>query len=487
MHGVFRVLDENPCLSLDSYVEQGGGEALRNARALQLPEVIELLKKSGLRGRGGAGFPTATKWQSVVDFGSASISTPVIVNAAEGEPSTFKDRTILRNNPYRVIEGALVACLVVGAEELIFAMKESFVQEWIRVETAFNELKSAGWLDALSVRLVAGPSSYLFGEETALLEVVNNRQPFPRVTPPWRRGLGEEETGQHLSATAELATPFDQGGAPALVNNVETFANVALILRHGAEWFREVGTQESPGTVVCTVIGDVLRCGVGEYPMGTPLSVAIAEISGGPLPGRKLVGMLPGASAALLNEQALTTELSHEAFKAAGSGLGSAGFYCIDDTFDPFILAHSASRFLSVESCGQCLPCKEDGLALTGLLGQLLDGTAPTDVDGQIAKRLGTVVNEARCSLATQQQVVIGSLIKLCATTIMKPPTIGEKQTVPRESIVPLLDIFEGKAIFDETFAQKQPDWSYAAVDSGVFPAQRLQALDVETEPPLTL
>ena len=346
--------------------------------------------------------------------------------------------------------------------------------------------EEAGWLNALSVRLVAGPSSYLFGEETALLEVVNNRQPFPRVTPPWRRGLGEEETGQLLSATAELATPIGQGGAPALVNNVETFANVALIVRHGAEWFREVGTQDSPGTVVCTVIGDVLRSGVGEYPMGTPLNVAITEISGGALPGRRIVGALPGASSALLNEAALTTELSHEAFRAAGSALGSAGFHCIDDAFDPFVLAHSASRFLAIESCGQCLPCKDDGLAVLGFLGQLLDGTAAPDVEMQIAKRLGTVANEARCSLATQQQVVVGSLIKLCNLTTMEPAHFGEKQFVAFGPILPLLDIVEGKAIYDESHVRKQPDWSYAAIDSGVFPAQRLQAVAVQTEPPLT-
>ncbi len=177
------------------------------------------------------------------------------------------------------------------------------------------------------IRILGGPSSYLFGEETALLEVVNSRQPFPRVTPPWRRGLSEEETGQLLSATAELATPIGQGRAPALVNNVETFANVALILHHGAQWFRELGTQESPGTIVCTVVGEVLRSGVGDYPMGTPLNVAITEISGGALPGRRLVGALPGASSAVLNEDALTTEPSHEAFQAAGCGLGSAGVY----------------------------------------------------------------------------------------------------------------------------------------------------------------
>ena len=487
VHNVYRVLDQHSCPSLKSYVRRGGGEALAIARRLEAPQIIDLLFESGLQGRGGAGFRTATKWQSVLKYASPSIPTPVIVNAAEGEPSTFKDRAILRNNPYRVIEGALIGCMVMSSEELIFAMKESFSQEWIRVETAMNEMKHDGWFGGLRVRLVAGPSSYLFGEETALLEVVNSRQPFPRVTPPWRRGLGEEEAMQLLSATAEMATPSGDGGAPALVNNVETFANIALIVKNGAQWFREVGTETSPGTIVCTVVGDVLRSGVGEYPMGTALDVVINEISGGPFPGRRLIGVLPGASSAFLGESCLTTPVSHEAFKAVGSGLGSAGFHCVDDVADPFLLAHSASRFLSIESCGQCLPCKEDGLAVTVLLAQLIDGTAPIDVETRIAKRLGTVVNEARCYLATQQQVVVGSLIKLCNTTTLLPPQFGETPPGELGVVVPLLDIIDGKAIYDQSHAEKQPDWSFEQTDSGVFPAQRLQAVSLETEPPLTL
>jgi NADH-quinone oxidoreductase subunit F len=487
VRNVYRVLDQHPCPSLTSYVRRGGGEALARARALQATEIIDLLGESGLRGRGGAGFPTATKWKSVFEYASPTIPTPVIVNAAEGEPSTFKDRTILRNNPYRVIEGALIGCVVMKSEELIFAMKESFSPEWVRVETAMNEMKQDGWFENLRVRLVAGPGSYLFGEETALLEVVNNRQPFPRVTPPWRRGLGDQETTQLLSATAEMATPNHDGGAPALINNVETFANVALIVRHGAPWFREVGTEGSPGTVVCTIVGDVQRSGVGEYPMGTSLDVVIHEIGGGSLPGRRIIGVLPGASSALLSDAHLATPLSHEDFQGVGSGLGAAGFHCVDDAADPFLLAHSASRFLSVESCGQCLPCKEDGLAITGLLGQLIDGTAPADVEARLAKKLGTVVNEARCYLATQQQVVIGSLNKLCNTTTLQPPNFGETRPIDLNVILPLLDIVDGKAIYDQSHGDKQPDWSFEPTDSGIYPAQRLQAVSLETEPPLTL
>ena len=482
---IYRVLDRTPCTSLREYINGGGGDALLAARKIGASKVIDAIEQSGLRGRGGAGFPTATKWRSVLTNASPDSSTPVVINGAEGEPSTFKDRTILRSNPYRVLEGALIACAVVEAEELVVCMKRSFTHEWARVTSALDEMVAQGWLGPLRVRYVAGPSAYLFGEETALLEVIGHRQPFPRVTPPWRRGVDEVGDHEALSATAELATPLGSAGAPALVNNIETFANVALIVANGPEWFREVGTDESPGSLVCTVVGDLQRHGVAEFAMGTPLRTVIEELGGGAQPGRHIIAVLPGASSAVVGETLLDTPLTHESLKAVGSALGSAGFHCVDDAADTFALAHGAARFLAVESCGQCSPCKEDGLAVMGLLQQLLDGTAPPDVEARIAGRLATVTNEARCSLATQQQVVLGSLVTLCAVeqqpVRLPDPDITER--VVALALLPLIDIVDGVAIYDERHATKQPDWTYDLVDSGSFPAQRLQGQALETEP----
>jgi len=493
MARIYRVLDETPCPSLSAYLSMGGGEALRTARAGGPSAVLDTIERAGLRGRGGAGFPTAVKWRSIVANSSDSTPTPVIINGAEGEPSTFKDRTILRNNPFRVIEGALVACTVVDAEELIVCMKHGFTREWDRVVSALEEITVEGWLDDIRVRLVAGPAAYLFGEETALLEVVGGRQPFPRVTPPWRRGLDEDQPGDVVSATAELATPNGSVGAPALVNNVETFANVALIIRHGSDWFREIGTRDSPGSVVCTVVGDVQRHDVAEFPMGTPLRTVIEELGNGARSDRRIIAVLPGASSAVLGEHGLDTPLSHEGFRLAGSALGSAGFHCIDDAADPFALAFGAARFLAIESCGQCSPCKVDGLALTEMLKQLLDGTAADDVESSIASRLATVTDQARCSLAMQQQVTVGSLVRLCATAT--PPAnrttasalggqSGFGDRIESSALVPLLDIIDGAAVYDLDHLRKQPDWSYELSDSGIFPAQRLQGQPVETQPP---
>lgn len=482
---IYRVLDPTPCTSLRAYINNGGGEALFASRRVNSANVIDAIERSGLRGRGGAGFPTARKWRSVLTNASPDTPTPVVINGAEGEPSTFKDRTILRNNPYRVLEGALIACAVVQAEELVICMKRSFTQEWDAVTSALNEMVAEGWMETLRIRRVAGPSAYLFGEETALLEVVGHRQPFPRVTPPWRRGVDEVGDSEALSATAQLASPIGTTGAPALVNNVETFANVALIVRYGPDWFREIGTDESPGSLVCTMVGDLQRHGVAEFAMGTPLRTVIEELGAGAQPGRHIIAVLPGASSAVVGETLLDTPLTHESLKAVGSALGSAGFHCVDDAADTFALAYGAARFLSVESCGQCSPCKEDGLAVTALLQQLLDGTAPPDVEKRIAGRLATVTNEARCSLATQTQVVVGSLVTLCAVAQQptRLPDLDATERVVAHALLPLVDIVDGLAIYDERHAAKQPDWTYELVDSGSFPAQRLQGEALETEP----
>jgi NADH:ubiquinone oxidoreductase subunit F (NADH-binding) len=213
---IARVLDAVVCPDLAAYEALGGGSALAGVRASGADGALASLAAAGLRGRGGAGFPTHEKWASIIrQRGSGPGS--VVVNAAEGEPGTFKDRAILRANPYRVLEGALIAATIVGASEVVVAMKGSFRIEITRVGRALDELRAAGWTNGANCRVVLGPNAYLFGEETALLEVVEGRLPFPRVAPPYREGL-----------------PADSVPAPvALVNNVETFANVPLILANG--------------------------------------------------------------------------------------------------------------------------------------------------------------------------------------------------------------------------------------------------------------
>ena len=260
---VHRVLYPQPIVSLEEYLARGGGAGLEAARDMTPDAVIAEVLASGLRGRGGAGFPTGIKWRTVRDYHADRAPSTVVANGAEGEPGTYKDRTILRTTPYAVIEGALIAAQAVGADEIVFGLKKSFGPEVTRLRSALDEVKAAGWADDIRLAVFEGPNEYLYGEETALLETIEGRYPFPRIAPPWRRGdrevverPGDATARSGLSSHVVMAEADAEGAPPTLVDNVETLANIPRIIARGAAWFRTEGTEKSPGTIVCTVIGD---------------------------------------------------------------------------------------------------------------------------------------------------------------------------------------------------------------------------------------
>ncbi|MBX7071038.1 MAG: hypothetical protein K1X38_16770 [Microthrixaceae bacterium] len=467
---LWRSLDRNPVASLSEYTAAGGGEAVAVSREVAGSELIDAISDAGLRGRGGAGFPTGLKMRTVADSRSPDAPTTVVVNAAEGEPGTFKDRAIPRANPYRVLEGAIVAARAVEAPRIRVGIKASFVWEIERLTSAIDETRDAGWFDGIDIGLVLGPSSYLFGEETAMLEVIEERQPFPRVTPPFRRGIEDDDT--RSAAGVHLAKPGGSDQPPALVNNVETLANVALIVSHGAEWFRSEGTPESPGTVVCTVSGATRRHGVGEVAMGTTLRDVIDWIGRGPRAGHSVAAVLSGTANAIITPELLDTPLTHEAMAAASTGLGSAGFIVFDDETDPVAIAQGVSRFLAVESCGQCEPCKRDGAALAELLRRLAHSDADDRHLADLRRRVNDVTIGARCNLARQQSDVVGSLLRNFSGSIAGHLAGGPSaDSVP---IVPISDLVGDRAVLDLEELRKQPDWSYNPTDSGTSPAARL-------------
>ncbi|MGQ0616057.1 MAG: NADH-ubiquinone oxidoreductase-F iron-sulfur binding region domain-containing protein [Acidimicrobiia bacterium] len=474
-----RILPPEPVATLRRYIEDGGREGLDHARALASAGVIEAIAAAGLRGRGGAGFPTGVKWQTVADNRSDVVATTVVVNGAEGEPGTFKDRTILRSNPYLVLEGALIAAHALGADTIVVALKRSFTTEIERVRGALAEIDADGWCEGIGVSVFEGPAEYLYGEETALLEALAGRRPLPRVAPPFRRGVDEVVgTGAGVAdghggsaAQIELAGP-DGLAPPTLVNNVETLANVPGILRHGPDWFRSVGTSAAPGTVVCTVTGATRRHGVGEFALGTPLSEVIDSIGGGPRDGHRIVAVLPGASAGALPSTRLDVPLTYEDLAAAGSGLGSAGFIVLDDATDLVAVAAGISRFLAIESCGQCTPCKQDGLAIAATLVDIsLNEIKGRDVD-DLDRRLGTVADGARCNLARQQEEVLTSLLELFPEALAHHLD-GSADPAEPELAAEIIDIVDGVAVLDEDHRRKQPDWTYGGSDSGQSPADR--------------
>jgi len=481
MPTVHRVLPPRPIESLEEYVTRRGGRGIDAAMHEDAEAIIAEVDESGLRGRGGAGFPTGRKWRTVRENRSDVLPTTVVVNGAEGEPGTFKDRTIMRLDPYAVVEGGLIAARAVGADAVIFGLKRTFVPEVSRMRAAIAEIQREGWAEGIDLSVFEGPDEYLYGEETALLETIDGRYPFPRIAPPYRRGIVEVVehaddvgSGSGLSAHVEMAVPGGETGAPpTLVDNVETMANVPRIVSRGAAWFRTEGTEQSPGTIVCTITGSTRRAGVGEILMGTPLREVIDLIGGGPRRGHSIKAVLPGVSNALIPESLLDTPASYEAMAAIGSGLGSGGFIIFDDSDDLTAVAAGVSRFLAVESCGQCTPCKRDGLALAGLLDRVSRSEATERNLKEIDDLLSTVGNGARCSLALQQQAVVQSIVTGFGDELNAHVSGGARPAEPT-LVSELLGIEGDEAVVDARHRQKQPDWTYNEEDSGTWPAERL-------------
>ena len=475
---VHRVLPPRPVTSLGDHVDRGGGRGIQAALAAEPEALIAEVEASGLRGRGGAGFPTGTKWRTVAENRTDALPTTVVVNGAEGEPGTFKDRTIIRTDPYPVIEGALIAARAVGSTHIVVALKRVFTREVERMRSVIAEVREAGWADGVEIEVFEGPGEYLYGEETALLETIAGRKPFPRIAPPFRRGMldvvqapSDAFSDSGLAAPVEMAGPEgDSAAPPTLVDNVETLANVPAIIGRGAAWFRTMGTEKSPGTIVCTVTGRVRHHGVGEVMMGTPLREVIEEVGGGPRPGRRVKAVMSGVATGLLTEDLLDTPVTYEDMREAGSGLGSAGFMVFDDTVDMTAVAAGASRFLAIESCGQCTPCKQDGLTLAELWAKLCRGDGTRHDLEELEKRSATVGDRARCYLALQHQALASSVIERFGDEVRAHVNSGAAVVDP-ELMAELVDIADGEATLDEDHREKQPDWSFGEEYSGKSPA----------------
>lgn len=450
--------------SLAAYLSAGGGVGLARARALGPEQTAKEISLSRLRGRGGGGFATGTKWTSVL--GAAGSRRYAVCNAAEGEPATFKDRALMRANPYQGVEGLVIAAFAVGAEEAYMATKAKFTRERARLVQAVEEMDRAGMLGGLAITVVAGPDEYLFGEEKALLEVIEGHEPLPRVLPPFQQGLFA--TGPQLGW--ESHPPASAPGAPpepnpTLVNNFETLCNVGHILARGSEWFRRMGTELSPGTVVCTVVGDVAGPGVYEMEMGTPLA-ELLEVAGGPRPGRRFKAAFSGVANRVIPASRFSTPLTYEDMRSAGSGLGAGGFAVYDDTACMVDVAAVLSRFLAVESCGQCPPCKRGSGDITAALERLSAGGADQVDIEVVGARLRTVTDANRCYLGTEEQLLVSSVLETFPEDFADHLG-GFCRLPPRRQLVPKVeDIVDGVVVYDERQARKRPDWTYADEDA---------------------
>jgi NADH-quinone oxidoreductase subunit F len=346
-----------------------------------------------------------------------------------------------------VVEGLGIAAYAVGAERAFIGIKEEFEPEVAQLRRALEEMAARDLIGPVPIELVTGPDEYLFGEEKALLEVIEGNDPLPRVVPPWMEGLFRQPESPN----------------PTAVNNVETLANVPHILREGAGWFRSFGTEDSPGTMAFTLCGDVRRPGVYELPMGVSLRDLIYGLGGGPPAGRELKAVFPGASSTVISPEQLETPLGFDTMRAVGTALGAGGFVVYDDSACIVRSTLAFSRFLYVESCAQCPACKHGTGAITELL-ERIDRGEGSDIDVEtILARALTVTDAQRCALPTGESLIAQSAVHVFGPEFAEH--LGRACPRPRDIPVPKIVDFdeqEGEFLYDELYRRKRPDWTYA-------------------------
>jgi len=334
---------------LPVYADSGGYSAFRQAvTEMQPAEVTQVISDSGLSGRGGAGFPTGRKWSFIP---KGMLPTYLVINADESEPGAFKDRELMERNPHQLLEGVAIAAYAIGCRTAFIYIRGEFLYIGEILEAAVGEARKAGFLGDkvfgsdfdIDIVVHRGAGAYICGEESALLDSLEGYRGFPRLRPPF---------------------PAVKGlyGQPTVINNVETIANVPHIVKNGADWFKEYGTDKSSGTKICSISGPVNRPGNYEMNMGTPFRVLLEERAGGLSDGKKLKAYIPGgASAPMLpnRPEFLDIALSYEAYREAGSAFGSASFIIIPDDVCILRVQQRLSEFFAHESCGKCIPCRE--------------------------------------------------------------------------------------------------------------------------------
>jgi NADH-quinone oxidoreductase subunit F len=441
------LIPEAPFDSYDDYVNKTGENAVVKARSMSPDDVLEEVQRSGLRGRGGAGFPTGTKWRTLKNHPCPTRF--VVCNAAEGEPGTFKDRFILRKNPYAMLEGMLIAAHVIGAEAMYIGIKASFVRELTKLRSAVAEMAASGLLTGVDLHIVEGPDEYLFGEEKALLEVLEGNEPMPREAhyPPYELGL--------------FSTPTSPN--PALANNVQTYAHVPSIVRSGAASFRKIGTSDTPGTLIFTISGAVKKPGVYEREAGITLRELFYDVAGGPLEGHTFKAALSGVSSRVIPADRFDTAADFASMQLIGAGLGSAGFIIYDERTSMPRVAQSVARFLYVESCNQCSACKHGLRMASEAMNELFDPVKSTADD--LARALfssRSAPQGNRCYLPVQGSVIIPSFADRFKDEFEKQLANPGQRSEPVQ-IPKFTDFIEETNMFllDERLAHKMPDWTY--------------------------
>jgi NADH-quinone oxidoreductase subunit F len=371
------------------YQEHGGFEALKKAVTLMKPEeVTEVVKASGLRGRGGAGFPTGLKW-AFMD--NKNWPHYVVANADESEPGTFKDREIMENNPYQFLEGVAIASYAVGANAAYIYLRGEFWQLAGTLDDAIAEAESVGLLGenifgtgyTLKIHTHLGAGAYICGEETALLESLEGKRGQPRLRPPFPPSYGLY-------------------GKPTVVNNVETFTNVPIIIQKGPDWYKSLGTEDTAGVKIFCLSGCVEKPGNYELPFGTTFRELIFEHGGGISNGNKIKAIMPaGASSSVLaaSEEVLDTPMDYASVRKIGAELGSASIIVVDDSFTMDWVINKTIHFFQHESCGKCTPCRDGTYWMQHLTERIHQGKATNNDVMLLISVAQQIENKCLCAL----------------------------------------------------------------------------------------
>jgi bidirectional [NiFe] hydrogenase diaphorase subunit len=407
---------------IESYIAADGYLALRNVlREMTPQDVVAAMIKSGLRGRGGAGYPTGLKWTTVAK--TRSTRKFVICNADEGDPGAFMDRSVLESDPHRVIEGMIIAGYAVGAEQGYIYVRAEYPLAIKRLQTAIRQAKQLGLLGSgvfespftFNVDLRIGAGAFVCGEETALMSSVEGRRGQPRPRPPF---------------------PAESGlfGQPTLINNVETFANVPPIILKGADWFAGIGTEKSKGTKVFALAGKINHTGLIEVPMGTTLRKIVEEMGGGAPEGNAVKAVQTGGpSGGCIPASELDTPVDYESLSKLGSIMGSGGMIVMDQTTKMVDVARFFMEFCMDESCGKCVPCRAGTVQMHELLKKIIARKATAEDLRKLEDLCDLVKNTSLCGLGQTAPNPVLSTLRFFRNEYLEllPPAAAAPQGAP--------------------------------------------------------
>ena len=399
------LLTVNCCKARPTYLEEyragGGYQALEKALGMSPATVIEKVKASGLVGRGGAAFPTGLKWQGAAEVNSET--KYVVCNADESEPGTFTDRALMEIDPHCILEGLIISAYAVGAKQGFIYVRGEYPQSYASLQNAINEAHREGFLGenilrsdfSLVIEMRLGAGAYICGEETSQFESIEGKRGFPRLKPPY-------------------PTTHGLFGKPTVINNVETLANIPYIIRHGPDEYRQIGTQDSPGTKLFCLTGDVALPGLYELPFGVTLRELIYDHAGGMRAGYELQTVLVGGAAgAFATPKQLDLPLTFEDLRSVGLSLGSGALIVIDQSRDLRQFMNNLTGFFAHESCGKCYPCQLGTRLQDEIMTRIAERNPLPGDDQRLMEIAQTMTDASICGLGQTAGMAVMSALNI--------------------------------------------------------------------------